>query len=323
MEHKCPYCSAPLEPQDKSYLRCPECGYSFTSTDSSDTISPLSEEEPDFYIARQEASNLPPIASPDHELPAVLSPLRKLGLFLGVDKGGWISLAIGIVIALIALAVPFFTQLLVVLPILIHELGHAIFGWFFGYPSLPALDFRYGGGVCIHSERDILILIVVYVIWAAIFYFWGMENRKRMALLASLIIAYTVFAFTSIHDVIILFMGHGMELVFSGIFIYRALSGSSIVHSVERPLYAYIGAFIVLGDLLFSYRLFTDETTRDWYENAKGGGHIMDFSRIAEDYLNTDLTTVAAFFLVCCILTPFFAFAFLKWKESIFRFFTA
>ena len=115
-------------------------------------------------------------------------------------------------------------------------------------------------------------------------------------------------------------MGHGMELLFALIFIYRAISGSSLVHPIERPLYAYVGMFIVLDDLIFSYRLFTDETTREWYENAKGGGHIMDFSRIAEDYLSTDLTTVAVFFLICCILTPMLAFAFLKWKKNIYSF---
>ncbi len=288
MDLKCPNCGAPFVFQDLYASRCARCGYGVIHNDST---------------------------------PELVKTIAKPPTIFGVERNGWICLAAGALIAIIVLAVPFFTQMLVVLPILVHEFGHAVMGWFFGYPSLPALDFTYGGGICVHWDRNILIMVVVYALWAGILYFWGLENRKRIAVVMTGLIAYTIFSFTSAHDVIILFMGHGMELVFAGIFIYRALSGSSVIHPVERPLYGYLGMFIVLNDLRFAYRLFTDETTRKWYENAKGGGHTMDFSRIAEDYLHIDLTSVAAFFMICCILTPFVAFAFLRWKSTAYRFF--
>ena len=103
-------------------------------------------------------------------------------------------------------------------------------------------------------------------------------------------------------------MGHGSELILSGVFIYRALSGSVIVHPVERPLYAFTGFFIELSNFRFSYQLSMSEYHRFMYEEEKGGGHWMDFSRIAEEYLNVDLSTVSIFFFLCCFLPPILGF---------------
>ena len=88
-------------------------------------------------------------------------------------------------------------------------------------------------------------------------------------------------------------------MAFAGLFLYRAISGSGIIVGLERPLYAFVGVFIEVLDLRFAYLLLTSHAYRVDYEAAKGGGHWMDFSRIAEEFLHVDLTVVAGFFLVC------------------------
>jgi len=337
MTFKCPKCGEIFPAPDESTegRECPKCGYDPTST-----LNParFSEDESGFIVHQEVGYSSAPQPgsiettapnSAGKSAPQARSAIAERPLiivenprFLGVDKGGWICLGAGILIAIGVLAIPLFTQMLVMLPILVHEFGHAVFGWLFGYPSVPALDFQYGGGVTISFERHMAILVSVYALWIVPFVFWARYNLKRIMVLAILVIIYSICAFTCANDVIILYMGHGMELVFAGIFIYRALSGSSVVNSIERPLYGCVGMFIVMDDIRFAYRLMTDETTRQWYEAAKGGGHIMDFSRIAENYLNVELTSVAAFFLVCCILTPFLAWAFLRWKGNVYRLLT-
>ena len=88
---------------------------------------------------------------------------------------------------------------------------------------------------------------------------------------------------------------------------------------VERPLYAFVGFFIVLSDLRFAHGLMTSAAGRAEYEAAKGGGHWMDFSVLAEQHLNTDLGTVAAFFLLACALPPVGAVLFHRGRETILR----
>ena len=58
------------------------------------------------------------------------------------------------------------------------------------------------------------------------------------------------------------------------------------------------------------------------YEAAKGGGHWMDFSRIAEEYLKVKLSTVAVFFLFLCLITPLLTYFFFRYKNKLFHFFS-
>ena len=218
------------------------------------------------------------------------------------------ALIAGLVLALVFLFVPFLGFVLGYLGILVHELGHAATGWLFGYPSIPAFDFVYGGGVTSHESRKMLIVVIVL---AALAYgLWRLRGRPRGLIAAGVCAAlYVLFAFTWLHDALITFMGHGAELIFAGIFLYRAISGSAIRVAAERPLYAFVGFFLVLHDLRFSWRLIHDAAERWAYQEAKGGGHWMDFSVLAEQHFHVGLTTVAGLFWVCCLLPPLLAWA--------------
>jgi len=131
------------------------------------------------------------------------------------------------------------------------------------------------------------------------------------------VLVHLVLTFTRLNEVLILFMGHGTELLIAGIFFYRALSGAAVVHSVERPLYAAIAFFAVFSDLGFGYRLVTSPFARAEYADAKGGGHWMDFSRIAIDHLHVNLTAVASVFFICCLITLPLGFLAFRYQEYL------
>lgn len=233
-----------------------------------------------------------------------------------IERPAWKSLGAGIAISAIILWIPFLSFVFRYLITLVHEFGHAITGWLYGYPSLPAFDFIYGGGITSHQDRKTFILIVVYLLLAMLFYLYR-KNPFTLIFLSIMSILYTFFVFTSAHQVLILFMGHGFELIFAIIFFYRAISGSSVLIPAERPLYAFLGFFIVFIDIRFAYRLITSAVYRAEYGSAKGGGHWMDFSRIAEEFLNVNLSSVATFFLLLCILTPFASFLIFRYKAYL------
>lgn len=213
------------------------------------------------------------------------------------------SLIVGGAVALVFSVVPFLSFVFSYLLTLVHELGHAVSGWFFGYPSIPAFDFAHGGGVTMHEDRKVLLMLAIYALFG-----WGFYALRRRPVaattLAVLVALYSVAAFTPLHEILQIFMGHGAELIFAGLFLYRALSGEKIRTPAERPAYAFAGFFILFSDLRFAYGLWSNHERRVEYELAKGGGSWMDFSRIARDYLGVELTTVAAFFLLLCLLVP-------------------
>jgi hypothetical protein len=217
------------------------------------------------------------------------------------------ALIVGGALAVVVYLLPFPRFVFHTLITLVHELGHAVTAWAFGTPSLPAFDFVYGGGVTVNQGRSTGLMILIYLGFAALAY-WVRENRGYLLALAVWVCAYTLVAFTPLHEAIEIAMGHGSELIFAGIFLYRALTGSACRVSGERPLYAFCAFFILLSDAAFALSLLTSAARVADYEDAKGGGHWMDFSRLADDYAHVGLQAVVFVFLIAVVLVPFAAY---------------
>jgi hypothetical protein len=225
-----------------------------------------------------------------------------------VVKDGWVALAIGAALAVVAFATPFVGFIPAVLMTVVHELGHAATAWLLGRPAVPSFDLTYGGGVSHAWGRQPLLLAVIYAALGALaFRYRG--NLRTLTLIGITIGVYSLAAFSTLGGLLMTGMGHGLELIIAGVFLYRAISGASILHPAERPLYAFLGLFFVAHDAAFAFRLATSEEHRMDYGDAKGGGHTMDFSRIAEELLHVRLETVAGLFLIACLLPPLCAFA--------------
>src|SRR5208282_4888190 len=95
---------------------------------------------------------------------------------------------------------------LVTFKTLVHEMGHAIFGWLFGYPSFPAFDVLYGGGVTLHFNRSTSLLILVYIGLAGLIYLYR-RNTASVIFLVSVILLHALCSLTDVNSIIILFMG--------------------------------------------------------------------------------------------------------------------
>lgn len=220
-----------------------------------------------------------------------------------IDREGWTAIASGLGLALLVLASQQVTFLLSPMITLVHELGHTLTNWIFGYPAIPAFDFLHGGGVTFQTQRLSFLIGVVYCGFGYLFYvYW--HNYLTARVLLGVAIAYTVCTFTGIHNFLVVSMGHGFELIFAGIFIARAISGYGCRYSIERPLYAMLGVYMTIYDIQFSWQLIFDETTRAVYEQGKGGVIDHDLVRIARDIFQVNLTVTASVMLLATVLTP-------------------
>lgn len=235
-----------------------------------------------------------------------------------MDKEDWLVVGGGLIAAVIVLSIPLLNHIFLTFVVLIHEMGHFLTGWIFAYPSAPAFDLQYGGGVTIHGQRSLMLLMSMYLLAGFLVYSFR-KNVGTVILLVSLLVVHAILSATFMHEVVILSMGHGTELIIAAVFFYRALSGAAVVHSVERPLYAAVSFFVVFTDLRFAYRLMTSTEARFEYEQAKGGGHWMDFSRIAEDYLHVELTSVAFFFFLATMLPLVAGFLLFRYQDYVRR----
>jgi hypothetical protein len=204
---------------------------------------------------------------------------------------------------------------------LVHELGHTFFAWIFGYFAIPAFDFIFGGGITFQSsERSPLLMGAIAIGLIYLFYRYR-NNYLTSRVLLGLTVVYGICAFTRIHEILIKFMGHGFELLFAGIFLYRALSGVGCRSTIERPLYGMLGFFILFSDFRFASDLLTDPDMRAIYEEGKGGLLDNDFVLLARDYFNVNLSVVAVFFLICCLLTPLITYLLFRHQALIWNWF--
>lgn len=220
-----------------------------------------------------------------------------------IEPAAWRALAVGAGLALASTGVPAFGVLIGMFVVLAHEMGHAVAGWLFARPSIPAFDFVYGGGVTAHLDRSLPLLLAIYAVFG--FALWALRhNRAAQKLVLALGAAHFFLVVTGADRAVITAAGHGGELLIAALFLHRAISGRACTLAVERPLYAWIALHIVLHDIHFAWGLMTSDFAREAYGDAKGGGHWMDFDVLARQWLHVRIQTVAAAFFAACLATP-------------------
>lgn len=205
-----------------------------------------------------------------------------------------IILGTGIGAAVVANAIPFIRFIFSALLTLFHEFGHAVVGWLMGHPSLPAFDMMYGGGFTHYGmwRLSIVIAIGAGIIWLGWFF---RENRKLLVIIVTFGAIWLVFVTSEWRRGLIMgAAGHLSEFILSGILFYQALSGLGFRSpDIERPLGAFVAAFVTINGILFARRLRSDAEFLAWYREGKGGMLMNDLESVALDlkiHLGWDMT---------------------------------
>lgn len=233
-----------------------------------------------------------------------------------ISRNGWISLCIGPALAVILIFIPFTKWTLGYFSILVHEFGHTFFYWLFGYPAIPSFDFSHGGGITLGLARNIWLFVGLQLLLIPIAI--SAFKRKLYAIIfVAVVIVWLCLAYTSSHLTVIVYMGHGMELLIAGIFIYRATTGVALEREYERPIYATLAFYLIIDNIIFSINLISNQSFRYLYENDVRQ-LVNDFKYIAFFNLgNADISVVASFHLLMCLVTfalAVFCIRFVRWN---------
>ena len=200
------------------------------------------------------------------------------------DDGSLKIVLTGLVIAVIIYALPFTRFVFSALVTLFHELGHAVVGWLFGYPSIPAFDFTYGGGMTHHGEFQIIIALLIaggfgYLDWLF------RDSTKMVGLIAGSFVLWLIVVTAEWRrEIAFSAAGHLSEFVLAGILFYMALAGVGWrVPELERPLGAFVAFFVQIEAMRFFWRLLHDPEMMATYREGKGGAFMNDLEVIALD----------------------------------------
>ncbi len=277
-------------------VTCPSCGYpnpaGVAACESCDTPLAASEPPPRRVIVGVAPRALPEAGEPDEPEE---EPLRVGGL--AIQRGlGYLAFGFGAALVVMFACCGFGRIFSEGAGLLFHESGHTFAGWFFGYPSIPSAR-----GVTLHYPRQPLIAVAV---WALLAYgVWRFRTTRPVAAaLAAIALLYPFLAVSSLHRHLMSFAGHGTEVVFAVVFMWRALTGG-FAQELERPIYATLAWLLVISNLmLWAGVAFDINAIRAIYESIAIAGD-NDMVRIA-DGLGWQVGTVGFLVLLYTIALP-------------------
>lgn len=196
----------------------------------------------------------------------------------------WKVLGFGLVAAIITILIPFTRAVGSAIVTLFHEFGHAVAGWLLGYPSVPAFDFVYGGGITHYGQFRLSIVIAIGCAFAWLGWTFR-QNRATVAIISALFLLWLFLVSSEWNrNLVKAAAGHLSEFILAGILFYKALAGVGWRSpEFERPLGAYIAFFVQIHSMLFARRLMTDPDFLAWYREGKGGALMNDLESIALD----------------------------------------
>ena len=118
-------------------------------------------------------------------------PARKLKRRLP-NLEPWLSLMLGMGLAVVALSVPLIGMVPAALHTVVHELGHVGTDWLTGGASVPGFDLANGGGFFRGFGRLTALLVVIYAVFACVVY--RVRNRPQLLVICIIIIVAHVNA---------------------------------------------------------------------------------------------------------------------------------
>jgi hypothetical protein len=289
----------------RSGAACPGCGRAF---DGDALVCPMCGEVLRHARAEPAAQAFAaafPVAEPNLGVGTSVEPAAN-------PNEPWIYLAIGAVTAPVFALTPLLGFMGWFLASLVHEMGHTAVAWFFGMPAFPAISLE-GHAASVHSDPIVFLAICVWAGLAGAAWKF-LDGRARWIAIGMVGVVYPALAFTDAKEALQLLAGHGGELAFGTICLWKTLDGGFTESRLERALYGTVGWYLIGKNAKLCLGLMFSSSSREWYAENGSFGLTNDMIRAAEEVLHTRLQSVAFLMLLATIAA--LAAAFGLWRLS-------
>lgn len=196
-----------------------------------------------------------------------------------------------------------------------HELGHTLFAWLYGYPTIPVFDFAHGGGIAISVSGQSYFLMGAMIVLTGCGAYRLRDFTPFMIGLGGLAVFILATGFSENgHMSMIDFMGPAAEPLIAAFLLTRALLNIAPGGTVERFLNAAFGFGILMQVFIKGFALLRNDAFRLVYFEQKGTHGFGDFDKIGERFMSLGFEGVVTVWLALaclCLVLPFF----LYWKD--------
>jgi hypothetical protein len=299
----CPRCSADSA---EGALDCPSCGVVFAKWRPPRNRPPSEPDEARPAIQGLNAEWVMLKADPPPPPPPET---------LGITHAGWKAAAIGLAMAGVLTFFPFLTFILRPLSTLVHEIGHTVAFWAFGYSAVPAFDFGEGGGMTMTDYDRSALIVWAWAAGVALLGWWQRERKEILVALAAVVVMYFFMYNTRGERLSIALGGHAAEIIFGALFLYRALTGWGCKIEAERPLYGFLAFMLLFASLGLGFTLLGNSIDKAWYLQGKRG--IDNDLVMGALYLGLKIEGMARLLIVATLLAIPAAFAAAAHRKKI------
>lgn len=218
---------------------------------------------------------------------------------LGARREPWTYLALGLATAPLFAWVPLLGTMAWFLAALVHEMGHAALAWLCGMPSLPAISLA-GHAAAVHGPPLPLLALAITSALATLAW-TRLAGGARAVALALALVVHPALAFTTLRELAHLLAGHGAEIAFAALCLWRALDGGFTHSRLERGLYGTLGWMLLGRNASLCLGLMRSAAARAEYRSSGSFGLTNDYLRAAS-FLGWTLPSVALVMLLATLL---------------------
>ena len=184
--------------------------------------------------------------------------------------------------------------------IMAHEGGHTVARLLFGYPAIPGFDFELSLGVTRYAERSMALLCLFLAAMAGGVFFLKQKRLYRQArVLAGIAVVHGVVSFLPLHEVLILYMGHGAAVAIALFCVHAAVRLPERFHAGWRVALMSGALYVMLKNAMMCVEMMSLKPAPG-FGIINGGKDIADFTGISV-ITGLGLPAVAALFLAFVI----------------------
>lgn len=169
---------------------------------------------------------------------------------------------------------------------IVHEGGHTLMALALGRFALPRISLDGHVPYTMVNDHQMLWLCAFIYIVILFLTFEAFKSKFLLKTAASIAILYPFIALSTRNSQLaILLAGHGAELLFAGICLWRAQTGLFTHNQLERAAYAIVGWYLVFSNFFMCLGILRDPATRAQYIAGSQPGHINDYVVASYDTL--------------------------------------
>jgi hypothetical protein len=169
---------------------------------------------------------------------------------------------------------------------IIHEGGHTLMALALGRFALPRISLDGHVPYTMVNDHQMLWLCAFVYLVILFLTFESFKSKFLRKTTAFIAILYPFLALSTRNSQLaILLAGHGAELLFAGICLWRAQTGLFTHNQLERAAYSIVGWYLVFANFLMCLGILRDPATRDQYINGSDPAIINDYVVASYDTL--------------------------------------